>query len=77
MIDFWIFPLSTIWGAYQNQVFPEDFFQRIVWEINGFGMMSSGIFVSMVRKTSSKIVLLEFVKKMVLSMVKVWFSFVG
>ena len=19
MIDFWIFPLSTIWGAYQNQ----------------------------------------------------------
>ena len=40
------------------------------------GMMSSGIFVSIVRKTSSKIVLLEFVKKMVLSMVKVWFSFV-
>ena len=40
------------------------------------GMMISGIFVSMVRKTSSKIVLLEFVKKMVLSMVKVWFSFV-
>lgn len=22
MIDFWIFPLSTIWGAYQNQGFP-------------------------------------------------------
>ena len=21
MIDFWIFPLSTIWGAYQNQGF--------------------------------------------------------
>lgn len=21
MIDFWIFPLSTIWGAYQNTVF--------------------------------------------------------
>ena len=21
MIDFWIFPLSTIWGAYQNRCF--------------------------------------------------------
>ena len=22
MIDFWIFPLSTIWGAYQGRGFP-------------------------------------------------------
>lgn len=24
MIDFWVFPLSTIWGAYQNQGFPRN-----------------------------------------------------
>ena len=30
MIDFWIFPLSTIWGAYQNQGFQIPLFIQCV-----------------------------------------------
>ncbi|WP_347995759.1 hypothetical protein [uncultured Eubacterium sp.] len=33
----------------KNQVFPEDFFQRIVWEVNGFGMIENTAVVSEVK----------------------------
>ena len=29
----------------KNQVFPEDFFQGIVWEVNGFGMIENAAVV--------------------------------
>ena len=38
MIDFWIFPLSTIWGAYQNQDFTGIYFGEYIkyTELEGF-----------------------------------------
>lgn len=39
MIDFWIFPLSTIWGAYQIQGFAGFFlyyFSSTTWKMKNF-----------------------------------------
>ena len=33
MIDFWIFPLSTIWGAYQNKGIPGQNYDKNIFHL--------------------------------------------